>query len=241
MHFPFTLERATFLERPNRFLTHVRLTGGEVVRAHCPDPGRLRELLVPEAVVYVSRASKEHRTTSYDLRLVVHPENGTLISLDSRLPNALFAEAAGSGVLAPFPAPVRLRPEVPLPLSGRRIRSRADYVLEDGSGRRWWVEVKSATLVRDGVAYFPDAVTGRGARHVRELTDLAAKGEAAAVCFVVQRPDARVLKPEWDRDPTFAEALQRAGARGVALYAWNSEVTLQGARILHEIPVVTDP
>jgi sugar fermentation stimulation protein A len=241
MRFDFTVRRATFVERPNRFLVLARRADGEVVRTHCADPGRLRELLVPGATVYISPAAREGRSTAYDLRFVEHPDNGVLISLDSRLPNALFREAAMDGALDPFPPPVKLKPEVPLPFTGRRVRSRADYVLEDGLSRTWWVEVKSATLVVDGTARFPDAVTERGARHVRELTELVGIGQRAAVCFVIQRPDADALRPEWDRDPAFAAALKVAAEAGVMLCAWTTQVALSGARIVQQVPVFTDP
>jgi len=241
MHFDFAVQRAAFVDRPNRFLVLARPADGEVVRAHCADPGRLRELLIPGATVYISPAAREGRSTAYDLRFVEHPENGTLISLDSRLPNALFREAAAAGVLDPFPPPVKLRPEVPLPFAGRRVRSRADYVLEDGLSRTWWVEVKSATLVVDGTARFPDAITERGRRHVSELAELVKMGQRAAVCFVIQRPDANALRPEWDRDPAFATALKAAAEAGVMLCAWTTQVSLSGARIVRQVPVFTDP
>ena len=90
MNFTFTAQPATFLARPNRFRIEARLHAtGDVVAAHCADPGRLRELLIPGVTVYVSRADNPARKTAYDLRFVTHPENGQLVSLDSRVPNAL--------------------------------------------------------------------------------------------------------------------------------------------------------
>ena len=237
MRIPGPLEQAEFLERPNRFLVLARLSDGRTARVHCPDPGRLQELLRPNAALYVSPAKSPGRSTTHDLRLVRHPENGVLVSVDSRLPNKLFAEAASAGALAPFPPPVSLQAEVPLPHSGGRIRSRADFVLTDGSGTRWWIEVKSVTLVVDGVGYFPDAVTERGRRHVLELAELAKRGERAAVCFIVQRPDARMVRPEWGGDPAFAQALLQASRAGVRLYAWTARVTLSEIALQCVVPV----
>ncbi len=248
MRFPFTTEPAHFIERPNRYLVIVRLQrSGELVRAHCPDPGRLRELLIPQAgvVVHVSRADlavAPGRKTAYDLRFVEHPATGTLISLDSRLPNALFGEGLQAGFFAPFRHFRSLEREVSVPHVGNSaVRSRIDYRLVDAANRACWIEVKSATLVEDGVAYFPDAVTERGRRHVEELQQLVTLGDRAAVCFIVQRPDARCLCPQWTHDPAFSAALHRAGQAGVELYAATVTVTLGGAELAQMIPVRTRP
>lgn len=241
MKYAFEPLPATFLERPNRFLVLACLPGGEVVRAHCPDPGRLRELLIPGATLFLSRAPQSPgRTTSYDLRLVRHPDNGTLVSLDSRLPNTLFREALREGRLEPFGAPSRVRAEASLPIAHGTIRSRADYLLEYGAAGPCWVEVKSATLVGDGVAMFPDAATERGRRHVEALAAMARLGYRTAVCFIIQRPDAQALRPEWERDPAFAEALARARSAGVELYAWTCTITLEEARLDRPVSVITE-
>ncbi len=241
MKYAFEPLPATFVERPNRFLVLARLPGGEVVRAHCPDPGRLRELLIPGATLFLSRAAESRgRTTAYDLRLVRHPENGTLVSLDSRLPNTLFREALLEGRLEPFGAPSRVRAEASLPIARGTIRSRADYLLEYEAAGPCWVEVKSATLVVDGVAMFPDAVTDRGRRHVEALATMARLGYRTAVCFIIQRPDAQALRPEWERDPAFAAALARARSAGVELYAWTCTITLEEARLHRPVPVLTE-
>lgn len=247
MRFPFITEPALFVERPNRYLVVAQLQhSGETVRVHCPDPGRLRELLIPHAgvIVHVSRAdplTAPARKTAYDLRFVEHPEAGTLISLDSRLPNALFGEGLRAGFFAPFRNFRSLEREVSVPHAGiGAVRSRIDYRLIDAAGRTCWIEVKSATLVEDGVAYFPDAVTERGRRHVEELQHLAEQGDRAAVCFVVQRPDARCLRPQWEHDPVFSAALHHAGQAGVELYAVTVEVTLAAAELAQMIPVKSE-
>jgi sugar fermentation stimulation protein A len=240
MRFSFTTQPATFLARPNRFRIEATLLhNGRAISAHCPDPGRLRELLIPGVTVHVSPAAKAERKTAWDLRFVEHPEHGQLISLDSRLPNQLFAEGLAADFFAPFRNPRRVEREVPvdLPHAGG-IRSRFDYRLLDAAGRTCWIEVKSATLVEDGWAYFPDAVTERGRRHVEELAALAARGDRAAVVFIVQRPDAAGLSPQWQADPRFAQALVDAAAAGVEIYAYTCTLTVAAMNLAREIPVV---
>ncbi len=239
MRFRFTTEPATFVERPNRYVVIARTSSGEHVRAHCPDPGRLRELLVPGARVHLSSTPRAGRRTTHELRFVEHPEVGTLISLDSRLANALFREAIHERRFSPFDTWTDCRAEVTAPMACGAIRSRIDFLLTDQGSERLWIEVKSATLVEDRCAYFPDAVTERGRRHVSELTEMQRAGERCAVCFVVQRPDADLLRPQWDRDPAFAAALAEAEAAGVLLRAYTTDIALTNASMIGPIPVVT--
>ncbi|GIV80107.1 DNA/RNA nuclease SfsA [Litorilinea aerophila] len=246
MRFSFTTEPATFLERPNRFRITARLHGsGQVVAAHCPDPGRMRELLIPGATVHLSRAdapSAAARKTQYDLRFVEHPQEGILISLDTRLPNQLFLEGLQQGRFPLFQNHRALRQEVPLPADGTGpIRSRIDFQLVDAHGMPWWVEVKSITLVEAGCGLFPDAPTQRGRRHVLELSHRLAHGERAAVVFIVQRPDAGRVAPHRATDPAFAQALQSAQEAGVVLLAYTCAVTLAEVRLLRPVPVVMEP
>jgi sugar fermentation stimulation protein A len=275
--FPFSVEPAEFLERPNRFRILARLhSSGEVVAAHCPNPGRLRELLIPHAgvTVYLSRVqfdaeaqsigatqsnaeapnssslrtsasprlrvekSPSTRKTAFTLRLVAHPANGVLISLDTALPNALVWDALQSRALPPFAALADLRREVSLPAEvADTVHSRCDFAGQEPTGRRCWIEVKSVSLVEQGVALFPDAVTARGRRHLLELADRVAAGERAAVVFVVQRPDAARVAAHRAADPAFAAALSAAAATGVELYAWTTAVTLTGAALDQAVAV----
>lgn len=268
MRIPFPVEPATFLERPNRFVIHARLhASGAQVRAHCPDPGRLRELLIAGATVYVNKADNPDRRTPYTLRFIEHPANGQLISLNTQLPNDLFAEGLTDGFFAPFVGYTKYKREVVLPHSApihpnqnqsksvaivpnhtnlrpspalsKGVSSRIDFRLSTEDGAVCWVETKSATLVHDdGRAYFPDAPTLRGRRHVEELEYLALSGARAALVFIIQRPDAISIAPNRETDPDFADALGRARARGVELYAYTCGVTTSRVWLEREVPVM---
>lgn len=245
--FPFTTIPATFLERPNRYTVVGRLHGDQaIVRAHCPNPGRLGELLVPGATVHLSVAAPTTmamRKTSYDLRFVEHPAHGQLISLDTRLPNQFFAAGLRQGSFAPFLPYTQVAHEVPLVTTSEQVaaagvHSRIDFRLTDPAGQDCWVEIKSVSLVIAGCARFPDAVTERGRRHVLELAELVAAGGRAAIVFIVQRPDAHELRPQWQTDPAFGTALIAAQEAGVALYAYTCALTLQAIWLEREIDVV---
>ncbi len=232
MRIPGPLLQARFLSRPNRFLTVVDLNGSEV-EAHLPDPGRLKELLLPGARVWVRSAAHPGRKTRYTLALVESP-SGELVSVVTTLSNLLVDEALRDGRIHE--------------LSGWSIearehrwgRSRFDFLLCRSRGDRLLLEVKSVTLVEGQRALFPDAVTARGARHVRELTEARTQGLDAAVLFVVQRSDARSVTAARDIDPQFADALAAARDAGVRLLAHRCVVTLQEARLTDPLPVLVE-
>lgn len=231
MLLPQPLHAAEFIDRPNRFLAIARLGNGRRVRAHLPDPGRLRELLVPGAEVFLHPVARRgHRKTRYTL-CVVRAPSGELVSVVTAWANALVAEALEAGHLTELRA---------WRIAGREVRCgshRLDFLLQRRQGReRLWLEVKSVTLVESGRGLFPDAVTARGARHVRELARLARRGEGAGVFFVVQRRDARSVTAAREIDPEFAEALEEAMRAGVRVWARVCSVSLREARLLHAVP-----
>lgn len=209
------LVEAEFEARPNRFVVHARLGGGEVVVAHLADPGRLRELLLPGRRLWLRPASESARPvrkTFWSVALVAAP-GGELVSVDTGVPNRLIGEALRRDALPELGAFRLERPE------HRLGRSRIDFLLrprEGEDGPPLLLEVKSVTLVEEGMALFPDAVTARGARHVRELADhVRAGGHRAAVLFVVQRSGASRVLAAREIDPAFADALAEARADGV--------------------------
>ena len=226
------LTKARFLRRPNRFLLQVRLedTGVEV-EAHMADPGRLRELLIPEKRLWLRPASKPERKTRWTAVLVESPDGSGLVSLDSTLPNRLIAEALRKKAISELRDWDLVRAEV------KMGRSRFDFMLSRGESEKMVLEVKSVTLVRDGVALFPDAVTERGARHVRELAEIAARpGWVAAVLFVLQRPDAGEIRAARSIDPKFSEALSEAGRAGVKILGRRCRVLEDRVELGRSVP-----
>jgi sugar fermentation stimulation protein A len=224
------LHKARFVARENRFRARV-LLGGKEVSAHVPNSGRLTELLLPGREVLVRDARAPHRITDYDLLMVRLP--GVLVSIDARLPNRLFGEALRSGKLSEFAGLSVLRPEVMLG------DSRLDFLLKPEGADEWCaVEVKSVTLVREGIARFPDAVTERGKRHLRELRRVRLEGHRAAVVFVIQRKDVRLFSPHDESDPGFGEVLREVVEDGVEAYAYNCRVSPEEVTLDSAVPMI---
>ena len=204
------LINAVFIERPNRFITIIEI-GGEKHNSHLPDPGRLKELLIPGASLLV-RPAPENKERSTAFTTIMVNLKGQWISLVSTLPNQFVKYSFQKNRIPIFQKYKLVRPEV-------TIRNhRFDFLLSNKSGKNFFLEVKSVTFVKDGIAKFPDAVTTRGMNHAKTLTDLVKEGEFAGILFVCQRPDATLFEPMWDRDPMFSNVLFNAYKMGVKVW-----------------------
>ena len=218
-----------FIERPNRFITMVEVDG-KVVRSHLPDPGRLKELLLPGAELLLRPAPDgSERKTKFSTVMVNH--KGQLVSLVSALPNRFVKESLQQGDISIFKEFQYVRAEVP------HGNHRFDFLLKDRNKKPFFLEVKSVTYVENHLAKFPDAVTERGARHAKALAKLVRNGNGAGILFVCQRPDASRFEPMWDRDPKFAKALLEAKETGVEVWCITTQLSETQMTFEKEIPV----
>lgn len=205
--------RGRFLSRTSRFSVTAEVAegpaDGEEQSCHLPNPGRLRELLVPGAEILLRPAKDPGRKTKFDVFAAV--ADGETVVVDSRVANQILGVALSSGELPEFAGYELVRSE---PARGK---SRLDFLL--AGERPCLLEAKSCTLVRDGVALFPDAPTERGRRHLQELAGAVREGCRAAIVFVVMRGGAPALRPNDETDPAFGAALREAAAGGVEAMA----------------------
>ena len=227
------LIKGSFIERPNRFVTIVKV-GNKSVISHLPDPGRLREILTPGRELYLRKAiASEHRKTNYSTILAKY--NGELVSLVSALPNQFVKECIDFRILSFLKDFELVKPEV---VHGNH---RFDFLLKDKFGAPFYLEVKSATYVENGIAEFPDAVTDRGKRHAQSLQALVEAGFQAGILFVVQRSDANSFQPMWKRDPKFGKALVNAHQAGVQVWCITTRISKTNMTYKEEIPVNLQP
>lgn len=213
-----------FIVRPNRFIAHVDIDGVETV-CHVKNTGRCRELLVPNARVYLEKGTNPNRKTAWDLIAV--EKGDMLINMDSQAPNKVFAEF----VRTYDPLAVEVRGEY------RFGNSRLDFCLTHADGTLHFVEVKGVTLVRQGHAFFPDAPTERGVKHLRELIEAVRQGHRASVFFVVKMGTVEDFAPNDETHPAFGEALREAAAAGVNVVAYACHVEPNRLMIDHPILV----
>lgn len=219
----------TFLSRPNRFVAQVALDG-RTETCHVKNTGRCRELLIPGCRVYLTRSDNPARKTKYDL-IAVEKETARgplLINMDAQAPNHVFEAWARADQFRP--GLTLLRPET---VYGA---SRFDFYWETDTDRGF-VEVKGVTLEEDGVARFPDAPTLRGVKHLEELIAARQAGYQAALCFIVQFSGAKYVTPNDTTHPQFGQALRRAAAAGVEVFALGCAVTPDSLTAEEFVPV----
>ena len=223
------LINAIFIERPNRFITIIEI-GGKKHKSHLPDPGRLKELLIPGVYLLV-RPAPENKKRSTAFTTIMVNLKGQWISLVSTLPNQFVKYSFQNKCIPIFQRYKLVKPEI-------AIRNhRLDFLLSNKSGRNFFLEVKSVTFVEDGIAKFPDAVTTRGMNHAKILTGLVKEGDFAGILFVCQRPDATLFEPMWDRDPMFSNVLFNAYKMGVKVWCITLNISKTEISFNKEIPV----
>ncbi|MBI5585327.1 MAG: DNA/RNA nuclease SfsA, partial [Deltaproteobacteria bacterium] len=187
-----------FLDRPNRFLIRCRLEGG-IIRAFLPNPGRLHELLLPGTTVYVIRERPSPTRKNLFTAVAVERE-GSPVFLHTHRTNEVAADLINRGKIPGWPEARVLAREI------RIGHSRFDLLVAHQK-KEWLVEVKSCTLFGEKTAMFPDAVTERGARHLRELAELARAGQRTAALFIIHWPRAEYFLPDYHTDLHFAQTL----------------------------------
>ncbi len=206
------IKKAKFLSRPNRFIAHIEIDGKEEI-CHVKNTGRCRELLIPDADIFVQQVDSANRKTNYDLIGVYKGER--LINIDSQVPNKIFHEWVMGNDF--FKNINLIRPEC------QYQSSRLDFYIETDE-RKIFVEVKGVTLENNGVALFPDAPTERGIKHINHLIHAVNEGFEAYLVFIIQMKDVLYFTPNNDTHPAFGAALINAEKHGVKMIALDCEV-----------------
>lgn len=224
-----TLE-GRFLRRYKRFFADVQLASGEVVTAHCPNTGSLLGCLAEGARAILRDSQDEERKLRYVFQAI--EVGGTLVNVDTSLPNRIVHEAIVDGRLPELTGYATARREVAY---GRN--SRIDVLLTSKAGELCYVEVKNTTYADGRTAMFPDAVTERGLKHLGELTRMVRQGHRAVQFFFVSRSDCRSFRPAVGIDPEYAKALAKAAAKGVEVIAYSARVSPTRIEIAKRLPI----
>jgi sugar fermentation stimulation protein A len=221
----------TLLRRYKRFLADVELADGGRLTAHCPNTGAMTGCAEPGSPVWLSVSNSPTRKYPHTWELV---ETGRgMACVHSARANRVVEEALAADRIGSLAGYAELRREVKY---GKG--SRADLQLSDPQRGVCTVEVKSVTLCLErGVGVFPDAVSERARKHLNDLRELAESGQRAVIFFCVFHEGIEAVKPAWDIDPAYAEALLAARAAGVEAIAWAAGVSPQGISLQRELPV----
>lgn len=226
MQFPKKLIEGRLIKRYKRFLADIELIGGEQVTAHCPNTGSMITLIENSPRVWISPRDKEEGL-KYTWEIVEN--DGTLVTINTMLPNKLAQEAIENKKISELAMYNNIRREVKYGEENSRI----DLLLDDVC----YVEVKQVHLKRDKFGVFPDGVTSRGAKHLRELMIEIEKGNRAVMLYIIQREDVEGFALAKDIDPFYAETAALAKAKGVEFLAYKTKVSTEKLEITEAVPI----
>lgn len=232
MYFTSKLEQAVLIRRYKRFLADVRLPDGSTLTIHCPNSGSMRSCSEPGSLVCFSQSSNPKRKYPHTLEMIL--VGATWVGINTSRTNTIVAEAILNKEIAEVIEFDELRREVKTSAG-----SRLDIMLT-AADHKTYIEVKNCSLVDDGYALFPDAVTARGTKHLNELIRLVKDGHTGIIFYLIQRLDADRFKPAADIDPTYTETLRTATSQGVLVLAYQAAVTPESINVVKRLPVILD-
>ena len=204
-------------------MADVKLKNSHVVTAHCPNSGSMLECSEAGRTVYLSRSDNPKRRLRYTWELIEMPTS--LVGVNTLVPNRLVKAAIKAGMIPMLSDFDTIRSEVKY-----GDHSRIDILLERGEDRVF-VEIKNCTLIKDGIAYFPDAVTLRGLKHLKELQNQVRLGYQSVIFYLIQRMDASLFRPADYIDPDYGNELRKAIQNGVQIAAWDVKIDLTSIQL----------
>ncbi len=221
------------IQRYKRFLADIELETGEKVTAHCPNSGSMKGCAIPGSRVWLSESDNPKRKYKYTWELIKVPQ--TLIGINTQVPNKLVKQSIENGLIKELSGYDRVKAEVKT-----SSHTRLDLLLEKASNAKCYVEIKNCTLVEEGIAMFPDAVTTRGQKHLDELDRLVSLGHRGVIFFLIQRMDAKAFKPAEKIDKIYAEKLRNVVKNGVEVIVRDTVISTQRVRLGNTVPVDLD-
>ena len=237
MRFSPALEEGRLIRRYKRFLADIETVQGELLTIHCPNTGSMLNCMAPGARVWFSRSNDPKRKLPGTWEISETPQ-GRLACINTGRANALVEEALRAGVITELAGFTALKREVAYGEEGSRVDFRLEF-----EGAPAYIEVKSVTLgyPDSAVAAFPDAVTQRGAKHLRELAALARQGIRAVQLYCVNLTGIEAVRPADEIDAGYAQALRAAVADGVEVLAYGTRLDAEGIVIDRPLPVLLTP
>jgi len=231
MDFHTPLICATLLRRYKRFLADVKLEDGREVTAHVANPGSMLGMKDEGMAVWLEPNDDPKRKLNYSWKLVEVGE--ATVVVDTAAANKVVGEALRAGAIGPLAAYSDVRAEIKY-----GENSRIDFLLQGEGLPDCYVEVKSVTLSRQaGLAEFPDSVTKRGTKHLRELSVMVAEGHRAVMLYLVQRDDCTRFALAADIDAEYARAMVAARQTGVEALCFATKPTPLGVNLVEELPI----
>jgi sugar fermentation stimulation protein A len=237
MYYQPPLISATLLRRYKRFLADVLLESGEEITVHTPNTGSMLGCSEPASRIWLYDANNPKRKYRYSW-VMTERSDGVLVGVDTGLPNRMVPEAIARGIITELQGYATIKPEV---VYGNES-SRIDLLLSAPERADCYVEIKNVTASDEaGSAIFPDAVTRRGTKHLRELAAMIKAGHRAVIFFCIQRSDISTFRPADEIDPEYGRTLRDAVAAGVEVLAYRTEISPQRVELQHPVAIRLEP
>ncbi|MCW9025565.1 MAG: DNA/RNA nuclease SfsA [Gammaproteobacteria bacterium] len=226
MKFEPNLIPATLIRRYKRFLADVELDNGEQITVHTPNTGSMLGLTEPGSRIWLRDAdspkSKRKYRYSWEIASTSSEASSVQVCVNTHLANKLVVEGIGAGQILELQGYTELRTEVKYGQENSRI----DILLQNQPDELCYIEVKNVTAaLQPGVAAFPDAVTTRGSKHLRELMNMVEQGHRAVIFFCVVRPDVDIFQPADSIDPVYGQLLREAVSKGIEALAYRAYIS----------------
>ncbi|HVK99657.1 MAG TPA: DNA/RNA nuclease SfsA [Dongiaceae bacterium] len=234
MIFDPPLQRGVLIQRYKRFLADVQLDNGEQITLHCPNTGSMKNCAEPGWGVWFSDSGNAQRKYRHTWELVQNAD-GSRIGVNTGRANLLVNEAISAYAIPALQGYDRVRAEVKYGSENSRI----DLLLERPDAN-CFVEIKSLTLGEGRTGFFPDAVTERGRKHLRELMSMVQQGHRAVLLFCVQHTGVDSVRPADHIDPAYGRQLREAVDAGVEVLAWRWQLSERELTLEKELPVLLD-
>ena len=218
------LIKGTLIKRYKRFLADVRLDNDEIVTCHCANSGSMLECCEPGREVYLSPQNSPKRRLKYTWEII--RMDTSFVGVNTNIPNRLVKKSIENNLIQELNNYDSVKSEVKV-----SDHSRLDLMLTGSHRRNCLVEIKNCTLVQDGLAAFPDAVTTRGLKHLVELQRLIKQGNRCVMFYLVQRMDAKSFSPADNIDPAYGDELRQAEKNGVEILVYDTIIDLKKIKL----------
>lgn len=232
MQFSPPLQRATLVKRYKRFLADVITPDGTELTLHCPNTGAMTGCAEPGDTVWYSTSENTKRKYPHTWELT-ETQNSALICVNTLWANRLTKEALEQGRVSELSGYSTLKSEVKYGAE----RSRIDFMLQADFRPDCYIEVKSVTLAEKDFGFFPDAITERGQKHLRELMSVAAEGKRAVIFFAVLHSAITRFSPARHIDAKYAQLLIEAQRKGVEILVYKAELSAESMTLKEPLPI----
>ena len=230
MNFENKLISGQLIKRYKRFFVDVKIDG-KIITAHCPNTGSMYGLLKKDNKVWLTKSNNPNRKLKYTLQII--QDKKTKVGVNTHLSNKIVMEALQNNLIKEFDKKIEIKPETKF-----GINTRFDFLIIKNNLKSF-IEVKNVTLSRKkGIAEFPDTVTSRGLKHIKELIKANKKGYKIYILYLIQRNDCKSFKIAEDIDPEYSDSLSKAVKKNLNVLCFDCKFSPKGIRLNQKVKFI---